>query len=221
MAMVPRYDAPSTDSPVEEVANAITHLIALGLAIAGLVIMIVELAPLQDDWALFSAIVYGTSLILLFLSSTLYHSLKNDRIRRFFLAFDHIAIFLVIAGTYTPIALLGMEPRTGYLVFALLWGLAVMGIAVRFVWMTGFEYISLVLYVVMGWISMAWANSFFEGLGDGTYLIIAGGAAYTLGVVFYLFRRLRFNHAIWHLFALGGAVCHFLAVQLYILPQVR
>jgi hemolysin III len=220
MAMVPRYDAPSTDSAAEEAANALTHLIALGLAIAGLVIMVLEAAPLDNDFALFSAIVYGTSLILLFLSSTLYHALRNDRIRRFFLAFDHVAIFLVIAGTYTPISLLGLEPRIGWLVFALLWGLAVTGIVLRFVWLKGFEYISLLLYVVMGWISMAWANAFFEGLGSGTYLIIAGGAAYSLGVVFYLLRRLKFNHAIWHLFALAGAICHFLAVQLYILPTV-
>jgi len=220
MAMVPRYDAPSTDSRVEEVANAITHLIALGLAIAGLVIMLVETAPLDHGWALFSAIVYGTSLILLFLSSTLYHALANERIRRFFLAFDHVAIFLVIAGTYTPISLLGLEPSTGWLVFALLWGLAITGIVLRFVWMKGFEYISLLLYVVMGWISMAWADSFFAGIGGGTYLIIAGGAAYSLGVAFYLLRRLKFNHAIWHLFALAGAICHFLAVQLYTLPGV-
>ncbi len=220
MAMVPRYDAPSTDSAAEEAANAITHLIALGLAIAGLVIMVLEAAPLDNDWALFSAIVYGTSLILLFLSSTLYHALRSDRIRRFFLAFDHVAIFLVIAGTYTPISLLGLEPETGWLVFALLWGLAVTGIVLRFVWLKGFEYISLLLYVVMGWISMAWANAFFEGLGGGTYLIIAGGAAYTLGVAFYLLRRLKFNHAIWHLFALAGAICHFLAVQLFILPTL-
>ena len=121
---------------------------------------------------------------------------------------------------YTPIALLGLDPPTGWLVFALLWGLAVTGIVLRFVWLKGFEYISLLLYVVMGWISMAWANSFFEGLGAGTYLIIAGGSAYTLGVAFYLLRRLKFNHAIWHLFALAGAVCHYLAVQLYVLPGV-
>src|SRR5690606_36471670 len=159
-----------------------------------------------------------TSLILLFLSSTLYHALRDERARRFFLAFDHIAIFLVLAGTYTPIALVGLEPRTGWLVFAPLWGLAVLGFVLRFVLLRGFEYISLLLYVVMGWISMAWADSFFAGLGAGTYLVIAGGSAYTLGISFYLLRRLKFNHAIWHLFALGGAICHFLAVQLYVLP---
>jgi len=217
---VQAYDAPSSDSFAEEVANAVTHGIALLLAIAALVIMIVEAADAGSGGALFSAIVYGTSLVALFLSSTLYHALRHDGIRRFFLAFDHIAIFLVIAGTYTPLTLLAMPPETGWLLFALIWGLAWTGIVLRFTWMAGFEIISLLLYLVMGWVSMVWADTFFEGLGNGVYLIIAGGASYTVGVAFYLLRRLPFNHAIWHLFALGGAVCHFLAVQLYAMPHI-
>jgi hemolysin III len=215
---VASYDSPSTDSFGEEIANAVTHGIALLLAIAGLVIMIVDAAMAHDGWALFSAIVYGTSLVLLFLSSTLYHSLRRDSLRRFFLAFDHVAIFLLIAGTYTPIALLAVPAPTGLILFALIWGLAITGIALRFVWMAGFQIISLLLYLVMGWISMVWADSFFDGIGGGTYLIIAGGACFTLGVAFYLLRRLPYNHAVWHLFVLGGAICHFLAVQLYAMP---
>jgi len=217
---VATYDSPSTDSFGEEIANAVTHGIALLLAIAGLVIMIVDAALADDGWALFSAIVYGSSLVALFLSSTLYHALKHDGLRRFFLAFDHVAIFLLIAGTYTPIALLAVPQPTGWILFALIWGLGVTGIALRFVWLAGFQVISLLLYVVMGWISMVWADSFFDALGDGVYLIIAGGACYTLGVAFYLFRRMPYNHAVWHLFVLGGAVCHFLAVQLYAMPMV-
>ena len=215
---VQAYDAPSSDSFWEEVANAVTHGIAFLLAIAALVLMIVQATRTDADWALFSAIVYGVSLVLLFLSSMLYHALRHDGIRRFFLTFDHIAIFLVIAGTYTPLTLVSLPPEPGYLVFALIWGLAFTGIVLRFVWMNGFQIISLILYLAMGWIAMVWADSLFENLGAGTYLIIAGGAAYTLGVAFYLLRRLPFNHAIWHTFVLGGAVCHFLAVQLYALP---
>lgn len=216
---VQAYDAPSSDSFWEEVANAVTHGIAFLLAIAALVLMIVQATRTEADWALFSAIVYGVSLVLLFLSSMLYHALRHDGIRRFFLTFDHIAIFLVIAGTYTPLTLVSLPPQPGYLVFALIWGLAITGIVLRFVWMNGFQIISLILYLAMGWIAMVWADSLFENLGAGTYLIIAGGAAYTLGVAFYLLRRLPFNHAIWHTFVLGGAVCHFLAVQLYALPS--
>lgn len=216
---VQAYDAPSSDSFWEEVANAVTHGIAFLLAIAALVLMIVQATRTEADWALFSAIVYGVSLVLLFLSSMLYHALRHDGIRRFFLTFDHIAIFLVIAGTYTPLTLVSLPPEPGYLVFALIWGLAITGIVLRFAWMNGFQIISLILYLAMGWIAMVWADSLFENLGGGTYLIIAGGAAYTLGVVFYLLRRLPFNHAIWHTFVLGGAVCHFLAVQLYALPS--
>lgn len=215
---VQAYDAPSSDSHWEEIANAVTHGVAFLLAIAALVLMVVQATRTEADWALFSAIVYGVSLILLFLSSMLYHALKHEGIRRFFLAFDHVAIFLVIAGTYTPLSLLRLPPETGPLVFALIWGLAATGIVLRFVWLKGFEVISLILYLAMGWIAMVWADSLFENLGDGTYLVIAGGAAYTLGVAFYLLRRLPFNHAIWHTFVLGGAVCHFLAVQLYALP---
>lgn len=217
---VAAYDSPSTDSFREELANAVTHGIALLLAIAGLVIMVVDASLANDGWALFSAIVYGTSLVLLFLSSTLYHGLKHEGLRRFFLAFDHIAIFLLIAGTYTPIAVLSLAPPTGWIVFALIWGLATTGIALRFVWLAGFQIISLLLYLVMGWISMVWADSFFEAIGGGVYLVIAGGACFTLGVLFYLLRRLPYNHAVWHLFVLGGAICHFLAVQLYAMPRV-
>jgi hemolysin III len=214
------YDSPSTDSFGEEIANAVTHGIALLLAIAGLVIMVVDASISGDGWALFCAIIYGTSLVLLFLSSTLYHALKHEGLRRFFLAFDHIAIFLLIAGTYTPIAVLALPETTGWILFALVWGLAVTGIALRFVWVAGFQIISLLLYLVMGWIAMVWADSFFDGIGAGVYLVIAGGACYTLGVLFYLLRRLPYNHAVWHLFVLGGAVCHFLAVQLYVMQRV-
>jgi hemolysin III len=217
---VAAYDSPTTDSFGEELANAVTHGIALLLAIAGLVIMVVDASLADDGWALFSAIVYGTSLVLLFLSSTLYHALRHERLRRFFLAFDHIAIFLLIAGTYTPIALLALPEPTGWILFALIWGLAATGIALRFVWLAGFEIISLLLYLAMGWIAMVWADSFFDGMGAGVYLVIAGGASFTLGVLFYLLRRLPYNHAVWHLFVLGGAVCHFLAVQLYAMPRV-
>jgi hemolysin III len=213
-------DSHGTDSFGEELANAVTHGIALLLAIAGLVIMIVDAGIAGDGWALFSAIVYGTSLVLLFLSSTLYHSLRKEALRRFFLAFDHIAIFLLIAGTYTPIALLAVPQPTGWILFALIWGLAVIGIALRFAWLAGFQIISLLLYLVMGWIAMVWADSFFDGMGGGVYLVIAGGASYTLGVAFYLLRRMPYNHAVWHLFVLGGAICHFLAVQLYVMPMV-
>jgi hemolysin III len=217
---VATYDAPSADSFGEEIANAVTHGVALLLAIAGLVIMVVDASISGDGWALFCAIIYGTSLVLLFLSSTLYHALKHEGLRRFFLAFDHIAIFLLIAGTYTPIAVLALPETTGWILFALIWGLAVTGIALRFVWVAGFQIISLLLYLVMGWIAMVWADSFFDGIGAGVYLVIAGGACYTLGVLFYLLRRLPYNHAVWHLFVLGGAVCHFLAVQLYVMQRV-
>jgi hemolysin III len=217
---VAAYDAPGADSFGEEIANAVTHGVALLLAIAGLVIMVVDASMSGDGWALFCAIVYGTSLVLLFLSSTLYHALRHEGLRRFFLAFDHIAIFLLIAGTYTPIAVLSLPETTGSILFALIWGLAVTGIVLRFVWVAGFQIISLLLYLVMGWIAMVWADSFFDGIGAGVYLVIAGGACYTLGVLFYLLRRLPYNHAVWHLFVLGGAVCHFLAVQLYVMPGV-
>lgn len=217
---VASYDSPSTDSYGEEIANAVTHGIALLLAIAGLVIMVVDAAVARDGWALFSGIVYGTSLVLLFLSSTLYHSLRRDSLRRFFLAFDHVAIFLLIAGTYTPLALLAVPEPSGSILFALIWGLAGTGIVLRFVWLGGFQIVSLLLYLAMGWIAMIWVDSLFAGMGNGVYLIIAGGACYTLGVAFYLFRRLPYNHAVWHLFVLAGALCHFLGVQLYVMPMV-
>lgn len=221
MVKVHALDAPSSDSRVEEAANALTHLVALLLAVAGLVIMIVDAALAESLRALLAGIVYGLSLILLFLSSTLYHWLRHGGLRRFFLAFDHVAIFLAIAGTYTPVTLLTLPGETAWLVFGLVWGMAITGIVLRFAWYKGFQYISLLLYLGMGWIGFAWADQLFDGLGaGGVWLIIAGGLCYSAGVVFYALRRLPFNHAIWHLFVLGGAVCHFLAVQLYAMPSV-
>lgn len=221
MVKVHALDAPSSDSRLEEAANALTHLIALLLAVAGLVIMIVDAALAESLRALLAGIVYGLSLILLFLSSTMYHWLRHGGLRRFFLAFDHVAIFLAIAGTYTPVTLLSLPGGTAWLVFGLVWGMALTGIVLRFTWYKGFQYLSILLYLGMGWIGFAWADQLFDGLGaGGVWLIIAGGLCYSGGVVFYALRRLPFNHAIWHLCVLGGAVCHFLAVQLYAMPSV-
>ena len=130
-------------------------------------------------------------------------------------------IFLAIAGTYTPVTLLSLPGGTAWLVFGLVWGMALTGIVLRFTWYKGFQYLSVLLYLGMGWIGFAWADQLIDGLGaGGVWLIIAGGLCYSGGVVFYALRRLPFNHAIWHLCVLGGAVCHFLAVQLYAMPSV-
>jgi hemolysin III len=215
------HNSAHQDSPAEEAASAITHLVALLLSAAGFGILVYQ-ADLLNSWkALFAAIVYGTSLILLFLSSTLYHGLRHHGTKRFFLAFDHVAIFLLIAGTNTPVVLLGLPSPTSYVLFGVIWGLALFGILLRFFWFSGFQWASLPLYLLLGWISLAWAGPLSERLGAaGIWLIVAGGLCYTLGTLFYLLRRLRFNHAIWHFWVLAGAVCHFLAVQVYAMPSL-
>lgn len=216
------HDQGGHETPAEEIASAVMHLVALLLSAAGLGILAYQGAAISDWKALFSALVYGIALVLLFLSSTLYHSLRHEGARRFFLAFDHVAIFLLIAGTYTPIALLGLPSPASWILFGLVWGLALTGILLRFFWYGIFQVASLVLYVLMGWMAMAWAGPLQDRMGDaGLWLIIAGGLAYTLGTAFYVWRGLKFNHAIWHFFVLAGAVCHFLAVQLYAMPAIK
>jgi hemolysin III len=203
----------------EEIANSVTHGIGAGLAAAGLSVL-VTLAALQGDpWRVVSFSIYGATLVLLYLASTLYHGFRGPRVKRVFQTLDHSAIFLLIAGTYTPFSLVTLRGPWGWTLFGLIWGLAVTGIVLQAVAPDRYRIAQVLLYVVMGWLALIAIKPLIESLpAGGMAWLVAGGLSYTLGVGFYAWKRLPFGHAVWHLFVLGGSVCHFFCMILHVLP---
>lgn len=207
-------------TPREELANALTHAFGIALSIVGLVALLVVAIAHGNAWHVTSAAVFGASLVLLYTSSTLYHSVPGVE-RKFLLRkFDHAAIFLLIAGTYTPFLLVSLRGTLGWSFFGVIWGLAVLGIALKF-WFAGrFKVVSTLIYLAMGWLVLLAVKPMLAAIGaDGFRLLVAGGLCYTLGSGFYLWKRLPYHHAIWHLFVLGGSACHWAAIFFYVLPR--
>lgn len=206
----------SPESLPEEIANAVTHGIGAALSIACLVVLVFIAAAGGGALAITAVAVFGASLILLYLASTLYHAIPHRGTKRVFQVLDHCTIFLLIAGTYTPVALLALPGGPDWILFALIWALAVAGIAVRVAGGRRLRKVRIALYLIMGWLAIVWGGPMIEGLGfGGTGLLLAGGIAYTGGVVFYLWDSLPFNHAVWHLFVMAGSAAHFFAVAYY------
>ncbi len=204
----------------EEIANSITHGIGAALSIAGLTVLVVLAALYGDAWHVVSVSIYGSSLVLLYLASTLYHSFRQPRVKRFFKIADHAAIYLLIAGTYTPFMLVSLRGPWGWSLLGTIWGLAVVGIVFKFFFIGRYERLSLVIYLLMGWLCVVAAQPMITRIPAGGLLwLVAGGLAYSLGVIFYRWEVLRYNHAIWHLFVLAGSICHFFAILFYVLPD--
>lgn len=209
------------DTLIEEVVNTLTHGVGAVLSMVGLGVLIWLAATNGGAAVIASAVVYGAALVILYLSSTLYHGTWHGGAKRILLAVDHCAIFLLIAGTYTPIAMLTMPLSFGLPLVLAVWLLALVGIVLRLCVGRLFDRISTMLYLAIGWLGIVWAGPLVKGLGaGGSLLLLAGGLSYTAGVPFYAWRRLRFNHAIWHVFVLTGSALHFFAIALYVLPAV-
>jgi len=203
----------------EELASSITHGLGLALSIAGLVGMV--LFAQGDTFKVVSASIFGSTLILLYLSSTLYHSFSTPKLKSFFQIIDHSCIYLLIAGSYTPITLVTLRGTLGWSIFGIIWGLALTGVLIKSLMRGKREtWWSTALYLVMGWLIVFALKPVFLGIsGAGLAWLIAGGVAYSAGVIFFVWEKLRFNHAIWHLFVLAGSSCHVIAVMLYILRE--
>lgn len=210
---------PAAYTPREEFANSVTHGLGAGLSVAGLVLLVVSSALHGNTWHVVSTTIFGTSLVLLYTASTLYHSLRGERLKQVLQKFDHAAIFLLIAGTYTPFALVTLRGPWGWSLFGVVWGLAVAGVTLKF-WLAGrFRLVSTLIYIAMGWLVMVAIRPLVAALpAGGLHLLIAGGLCYTGGAAFYLWKRLSYHHAIWHLWVLGGSACHWTAVYLYVVP---
>lgn len=209
---------PSRYTLGEEIANAVTHGIGAALGIAGLAIMAVAAAR-HGAGRVVPCVIYGSFMVLMFLVSTLYHSLTPPRAKRVFRVLDHEMIFLMIAGTYTPMMLLGLGGAWGWSLFGVVWGLAVAGLVFQGVFTGRFKVASTLIYVLMGWVVVIAFKPLVERVpAAGVRWLWIGGLCYTLGAVVYLFKKLRYHHAVWHLAVLGGAICHFFAILWYVLP---
>ncbi|MFI1743129.1 PAQR family membrane homeostasis protein TrhA [Thalassobellus sediminis] len=201
----------------EERLNALTHAFGTLFGIVALVLL-VRFDSNKTVWSLFSVIVYGISIIVLFSASTLYHSVKNEKKKHYFRIVDHISIYLLIAGTYTPVLLITLSESSGWLLFWIVWGIAAFGVVLKLFFTGRFELFSTLLYLVMGWlIVFDFSNLSYIIGSDGILFLFAGGLAYTVGIIFYAIQKIPYNHVIWHLFVLAGAVFHFFMIFFYVI----
>ena len=197
----------------EEIANSVTHGIGTALAVAGLSILVVLAVIYGDVTRIVSFSIYGSSLILLYLASTLYHSIQHREAKKVLRIFDHASIYVLIAGTYTPFLLVAIQGTLGWTLFAVVWGMALLGVAWKIFFIGRLEVLATIVYVLMGWMCLLLFKEMLLKVPPwGVAFLITGGVVYTLGVIFYAWEKLPYNHAIWHLFVLGGSVFHFLAI---------
>lgn len=204
-------------TPFEEKLNAISHAVGALFGVVALVWLIFYNTE-KTTWSLFSIIVYGISIIVLFSASTLYHSVTNKQKKHIFRVIDHISIYGLIAGTYTPVLLITLHESLGWPLFWVVWGIAVFGVVLKLFFTGRFEIFSTLLYLVMGWLIVFDFSNLCNAIGSfGVILLLAGGLAYTLGIVFYAIQKIRYNHVIWHVFVLMGAIFHFFMILYYVI----
>jgi hemolysin III len=197
----------------EEIANAITHGLGALLALAGLVVLVVQAAVEGTVWHVVSFSIFGATLVLLYFASTLYHSLSFTRAKKLFHKFDHISIYLLIAGTYTPFCLTALRGWIGWTVLGIVWVCAVAGAVVKAISVGKQVRLSTILYVLMGWVIVIAIKPLYEAVSINCFmLLVAGGVSYTLGTIFFLRDQVKYNHSVWHVFVLGGSVLHFFSV---------
>jgi len=206
-----------SQSPGEEIANSVTHGIGAGLSVAALVILVVFGAKQGDAWRVVSFSIFGSTLIALYLSSTLYHAFRNPKIKRWMKLLDHSSIYLLIAGTYTPIMLTVLRGGWGWTLFGIIWGLALAGIIFKLMFIGRLKKLSLAIYVAMGWLVVIAIKPMLAAVPAGMLMfMLIGGVCYTFGVIFYVWKALPYHHAVWHLFVLSGSITHFFGIMFYI-----
>jgi len=203
---------------LEEQTNIISHAIGLILSIVALVLMVFRAGTSGDVWQIVSAAIFGASLIALYAASTFYHSAKDPKLRSHLRVIDHATIYILIAGTYTPFTLVTLDGPVGWTVFGVSWGMALMGLILKLFFTGKFNALSTLMYVFMGWIIIFAIKPLMNNLAlEGLFWLFAGGVAYTTGAVIYSINKIKFNHAIFHLFVLLGSACHFISVYFYVL----
>ena len=203
----------------EEIFSSVTHGVGTLLAVAGTVVLIVAAAVYGDALTVVSTAVFGASMIVLYCMSTLYHAITNPKAKRFFRVMDHNTIFFLIAGTYTPITLTILRGTLGWVLFGVIWGAAVVGIVLNSIDLEKFRKPSVVCYIAMGWVIVIAIRPLLQKMDAAClWLLVAGGVFYTVGVIFYAIKKVRYFHPVWHIFVLLGSVCHYLSILFAILP---
>jgi len=207
-------------SPVEEKTNIISHAIGFILGIVALVLLVSSASLYGNAWHIISFSIFGTSLVVLFAASTFYHSAKKPELRNKLRVIDHVSIYILIAGTYTPFTLITLNGPIGWMIFGTAWGLALTGIILKLFFTGKYKIISTLTYVFMGWIIVFAIKPVINNLAlEGLLWLFAGGMAYTVGAILYSIKKIKFNHAIFHVFVLIGSFCHFVSVFFYVLPS--
>jgi hemolysin III len=204
---------------IEELVNTLTHGTGAVLSVAGLIVLVVLACLHGTTLHIVSCSISGATLVFLYTASTLYHSVRSPRLKHVFKIVDHSCIYLLIAGTYTPFTLVTLQGNWGWTLFGLIWVLAAAGIVFQIFFVYRFKILATIAYVLMGWLAVFAVKPLLDALPAGGFAwLLAGGIVYTSGALFYLIKRLPYNHAIWHLFVLGGSACHYVAVLLYVVP---
>lgn len=206
--------------PVEELANCITHGVGLALSVVGLITLVVIACLYGGTLQIVSGSIYGASLVTLYLASTLYHGTRTGRAKSLLRVLDHCCIYLLIAGTYTPFTLVMLRGGWGWTLFGLVWGLSLVGILGRVIFGNRFRIAAVLSYIFLGWLCVIAVKPILLVVPLGALAwLIAGGLAYTFGTIFFACERVPHNHAIWHLFVLGGSICHYMAIVMYVMPS--
>lgn len=203
----------------EEIANAITHGIGAVLSIVGLIILIVYSSLYGSVWHIVSFTIFGFTMVILYISSTLVHAFPQGKAKDLFEIFDHASIYLFIAGTYTPFTFIVIQGALGWTMFGIIWGLAIAGTVFKAYFAKKYLFTSTILYIAMGWMVLMGWNQIVENLNsNGVILFVIGGLCYTFGAIFYVWRGFKYHHAVWHLFVIAGTTTHFFCVLFYLLP---
>lgn len=204
-------------SLTEEKLNIWSHAFGIFLSIIALVLLIIKAVQQDNIWMMISFPIFGVSLILLYLASTLYHASKEPQKRFKLKVFDHAAIYVLIAGSYTPFTLVSLNGETGWLIFSMVWVMAFTGIILKLFFTGKFKIVSTAMYVLMGWLIVFYFQDLTASLHEkGVFYLILGGVLYTIGAILYSIKKIKFNHAIFHFFVLAGSFCHFLSIYLYV-----
>ena len=206
-------------SPLEERINILSHVAGLLLSMVAVVLLVTRASHFGNAWHIVSVAIFGASLIALYAASTTYHSATRADLRARLRVIDHATIYILIAGTYTPFTLITLNGGVGWTIFAVSWGMAIIGIILKLFFTGRFNLVSTLMYVFMGWIIIFAVKPLIANLSpEGLFWLVAGGLSYTIGAIIYSIKKVPLNHAIFHLFVLGGSICHFVAVYFYVLP---
>lgn len=202
-----------------EILNSYSHGVGALFSMVGFIVLLVMSAQSVRNWSIISTLIYGLSLVTLYVASTVYHSVSEASLKKYMRIFDHASIFLLIAGTYTPFLLISIGGVVGWTIFSLQWGLALLGITLKVVLKNRYQVMSLVMYLIMGWMAIVKIDLFYNAIDPaGFWMVISGGIAYTIGVVFYVLDdKVKLGHFIWHLFVMAGSVFHYLAIALWVI----